>query len=211
MPALPVIRRLPKYYRYLREMHAAGVERVSSSELARMMGTTASQVRQDFNCFGGYGQQGIGYDVANLLQELELLLFQEEKLDAILIGAGSLGCTIAKWINNEVQGYRLTAVFDADPALFGQKVCDTKVLPIGLLGAFCAQNRPQVAVLCVPREAARTLSTQLIESGITGFLNFSHFDLSVGHPDVVVENIHLGDSMMSLGYRVRKKLESEKL
>ena len=204
--ALPVVKRLPKYYRYLKELKLAGTQKVSSSELARLMGTTASQVRQDFNCFGGYGQQGIGYDVETLLHELEQLLFQEEKLDAVLIGVGSLGRAIAKWIASEVQGYHLVAAFDADPALVGQTVCGTPILPVEQLTAFCAKHNPRVAVLCLPREPARRLAPVLIESGIRGFLNFSHFDLSVGHPEIIVENVHLGDSMMSLGYRVREEL-----
>lgn len=207
--ALPVVRRLPKYYRYLKELELSGVQKVSSNELARMMGATASQVRQDFNCFGGFGQQGIGYDVATLLQEMERLLFHEEKLDAVLIGVGSLGRAIAKWIANEVQGYRLVAAFDSNPQLIGQTVCNTPILPVDKLAAFCSEKHPQVAVLCLPREPARTLAPTLIESGIHGFLNFSHYDLSVGHPEIIVENVHLGDSMMSLGYRVRERYEKE--
>ncbi len=204
--ALPVVRRLPKYYRYLKELQNAGVTKVSSSELARMMGATASQVRQDFNCFGGFGQQGVGYDVQNLLMELERLLFHEERLDAILVGVGSLGRAISRWIANEVQGYRLLAAFDVDPALIGQTVCGTPILPVEQLAEFCANNHPQVAVLCVPREPARNLVPTLVENGIQGFMNFSHYDLSVSYPDIVVENVHLGDSMMSLGYRVREKM-----
>ncbi len=204
--ALPVIRRLPKYYRYLKELQNAGINKVSSSELARMMGATASQVRQDFNCFGGFGKQGIGYDVQTLLQEMELLLFHEERLDAILVGVGSLGRAISRWISNEVQGYRLLAAFDVDPGLIGQQICGTPILPVEELAAFCAQHHPQVAVLCVPREPARKLVPTLVESGIEGFMNFSHYDLSVSYPDIVVENVHLGDSMMSLGYRVREKM-----
>ncbi len=205
--ALPVVRRLPKYYRYLKELESSGVRKVSSSELARMMGATASQVRQDFNCFGGFGQQGIGYDVHTLLQELERLLFHEERLDAILIGVGSLGRAIARWIANEVQGYRLLAAFDANPALVGQTVCNTPILAVDGLSAFCRAHHPQVAVLCLPREPARLLAPTLVECGIQGFLNFSHYDLSVNYPDIIVENVHLGDSMMSLGYRVREKME----
>lgn len=205
--ALPVVRRLPKYYRYLRELQRAGVKKVSSSDLARMMGATASQVRQDFNCFGGFGQQGIGYDVATLLQELERLLFHEERLDAVLIGVGALGRAIAKWITNEVQGYRLLAAFEADHALIGQTVCGTPILSAEALASFCRLHRPQVAVLCLPRDAAATLAPTLQACGIRGVLNFSHCDLAVSCPDLIVENVHLGDSMMSLGYRVRESLE----
>ena len=202
-----VIQRLPRYYRNICELKAEGAQRISSRALAERMGLTASQIRQDFNCFGGFGQQGIGYDVHTLLQELERLLFHEERLDAILIGVGSLGRAIARWIANEVQGYRLLAAFDANPALVGQTVCNTPILAVDGLSAFCRAHHPQVAVLCLPREPARLLAPTLVECGIQGFLNFSHYDLSVNYPDIIVENVHLGDSMMSLGYRVREKME----
>ena len=202
-----VVRRLPMYYRHLKELEKAGVVRISSQELGERMNLTASQIRQDINCFGGFGQQGIGYDVHTLLQELERLLFHEERLDAILIGVGSLGRAIARWIANEVQGYRLLAAFDANPALVGQTVCNTPILAVDGLSAFCRAHHPQVAVLCLPREPARLLAPTLVECGIQGFMNFSHYDLSVNYPDIIVENVHLGDSMMSLGYRVREKME----
>ena len=205
--ALPVVRRLPKYYRYLKDLQTHGTQKVSSSELARMMGTTASQVRQDFNCFGGFGQQGIGYDVSTLVEELERLLYHEEMLDAILIGVGSLGQAIAKWLTRDVQGYRLLAAFDVNEDLLGKTVCNTPILSTASLREFCAEHHPQVAVLCLPQEPARLLAPVLIECGIRGYLNFSHYDLSVGHPELTVENVHLGDSMMSLGYRVRKNQE----
>lgn len=203
--ALPVVRRLPKYYRYVKELDHAGTKKVSSKQLAHLMGTTASQVRQDFNCFGGFGQQGVGYDVHALRQELERLLFHEERLDAVLIGVGALGRAIAKWIANEVQGYRLLAAFDADRALVGRTVCNTPILAVEDFAAFCRAHHPQVAVLCLPREPAGAMAATLIACGIQGVLNFSHCDLSVSCPDIIVENVHLGDSMMSLGYRVRER------
>ena len=205
--ALPVIRRLPKYYRYLKELQLGGTKNISSSELAHLMGTTASQVRQDFSCFGGFGQQGIGYDISTLLDKLEQLLYHEEKLNAILIGVGSLGQAIAKWLVRDVQGYRLLAAFDTNEALIGKTVCNTPILSTESLRAFCAEHHPQVAVLCLPQEPARLLAPVLIDCGIRGYLNFSHYDLSVGHPELTVENVHLGDSMMSLGYRVRENQE----
>ena len=206
--SLPVIKRLPKYYRYLVSLSADGRDKVSSSELARMMGTTASQVRQDFNCFGGFGQQGIGYKVDVLLEEIGRLLFGSgELLPTILIGAGRLGNAVSSFISRNTNGYRLLAVFDINPALIGQEMAGVKIHALDELEAFCAVHKPVVAVLCVPRQSAIEVSDELVRLGIQGFWNFSHYDLSVKYPDVTVENVHLGDSLMSLGYRLRERSE----
>ncbi|MDO5601262.1 MAG: redox-sensing transcriptional repressor Rex [Oscillospiraceae bacterium] len=206
--SLPVIRRLPKYYRYLGELLQNGVIKISSSGLARIMGTTASQVRQDLNCFGGFGQQGIGYNTELLRNEIGKLLYRGQRLETILIGVGSLGQTISKWITAEDRGYHLAAAFDANPALFGSEVCGAPVLPIEKLAEYCRLHKPQVAVLCIPREPARKLAPTLVGLGIRGFWNFSHYDLSVNNPDIIVENVHLGDSLMSLAFRVHNEAVS---
>lgn len=198
--SLPVIRRLPKYYRYLGEMIQNGVTKVSSSELAKTMGTTASQVRQDFNCFGGFGQQGIGYNTQMLREEIATLIFGSQKLKTVLIGVGSLGHTISKWITSEDRGYNLMAAFDIDKALIGQEVCGAPILPVDTLSEYCTEHKPQVAVLCIPREPARSLAPTLVNLGIKSFWNFSHYDLSVNNPDITVENVHLGDSLMTLAF-----------
>ena len=206
--SLPVIKRLPKYYRYLNNLAADGRDKISSSELARMMGTTASQVRQDFNCFGGFGQQGIGYKVDVLLAEISKLLFGSGNLlPTILIGAGRLGTAVSSFISRNTNGYRLLAVFDINPALIGQEMAGVKIQALDELEAFCAVHKPVVAVLCVPRQSAIEVSDELVRLGIQGFWNFSHYDLSVKYPDVTVENVHLGDSLMSLGYRLRERSE----
>ena len=206
--SLPVIKRLPKYYRYLNNLAADGRDKISSSELARMMGTTASQVRQDFNCFGGFGQQGIGYKVEVLLAEISKLLFGSGNLlPTILIGAGRLGTAVSSFISRNTNGYRLLAVFDINPALIGQEMAGVKIHALDELEAFCAVHKPVVAVLCVPRQSAIEVSDELVRLGIQGFWNFSHYDLSVKYPDVTVENVHLGDSLMSLGYRLRERSE----
>ncbi|MGN0975986.1 MAG: redox-sensing transcriptional repressor Rex [Gemmiger sp.] len=206
--SLPVIKRLPKYYRYLNNLKQDGQDKVSSSELARMMGTTASQVRQDFNCFGGFGQQGIGYKVDVLLNEIGKLLFGDgERLPTILIGAGRLGNAVSSFIMRDTNGYRLIGAFDINPDLVGQQLhgTDVTVLPLSELEPFCEEYHPEVAVLCLPRQGAREVSGELVELGIRGFWNFSHYDLSVSYPGVTVENVHLGDSLMSLGYRLRNQ------
>ena len=203
--SVPVIRRLPKYYRYLRSLKEAGIASISSRELAAQMGTTASQVRQDFNCIGNVnGRQGIGYSVDNLLAILERLLFGDgERLPPILICCGRLGTAVSSFITNNSNGYTLIAAFDANPALVGRPISGIPIRHIDDLEAFCAQHHPQVAVLCLPRSGAQQISGRLVDLGIRGFWNFSHYDLSVPYPNAVVENVHLGDSLMSLGYRLR--------
>jgi len=205
--SLPVIKRLPKYYRYLKTLHASGVTSISSRELASQMGTTASQVRQDFNCFGDVnGRQGIGYSVDGLLSLLEgLLLGDGERLPTILIGAGRLGKAVSRFITSNANGYELIAVFDAAPCEVGCTLNGIQIRHVDELRNFCAEYHPQVAVLCLPREGATEISGTLVELGIRGFWNFSHYDLSVPYPDVICENVHLGDSLMSLGYRLRNE------
>ena len=205
--SLPVIKRLPKYYRYLTTMQRNGVEKVSSSELARIMGTTASQVRQDFNCFGGFGQQGIGYKVDTLQSEVSKLLFGDngEKLSTILLGVGRLGNAVSSFLTRDVNGYRLLAAFDVREDVVGTEMNGVPVCHIRDLAEFRNANHPQVAVLCIPRESAAELSSTLVSLGIKGFWNFSHYDLSVDYSDIIVENVHLGDSLMSLGYRMRNE------
>jgi len=171
-----------------------------------MMGTTASQVRQDFNCFGGFGQQGIGYKVDVLRAEIGNLLFGDgEKLPTILVGAGRLGSAVSSFISRDANGYKLLGVFDVNPDLIGKEMCGVPILPLSDLDKFCAEHHPAVAVLCVPRQSAMDLAGELVNQGIKGFWNFSHYDLSVEYPDVTVENVHLGDSLMSLGYRLRNQ------
>ena len=191
--SLPVIKRLPKYYRYLRTLKNDGITSISSRELAAQMGTTASQVRQDFNCIGDVnGRQGIGYSVENLLSILEHLLFGNgDLLPTILIGCGRLGKAVSRFITT------------ADEV--GKEINGIQILHSDELEAFCAEHRPEVAVLCLPRSGAEEISGRLVALGIQGFWNFSHYDLSVPYPDVVVENVHLGDSLMSLGYRLRNQ------
>ena len=205
--SLPVIKRLPKYYRYLRSLQEDGINSISSRELAAQMGTTASQVRQDFNCIGDVnGRQGIGYSVENLLSILEGLLFGNgDRLPTILIGCGRLGKAVSRFITTDTNGYRLLAAFDVGKSEVGKEINGIQIRQIDELESFCAEHHPKVAVLCVPRDGAEQVSGRLVDLGIEGFWNFSHYDLSVPYPDVVVENVHLGDSLMSLGYRLRNQ------
>ena len=204
--SLSVIRRLPRYYRFLADLLRAGTTRISSRELSNKMGLTASQIRQDLNCFGGFGQQGYGYNVEQLHKEIGNILGVDTGLGAILIGAGHLGRAIATHMSFETRGFNLIGVFDNSPSVIGQVIQGVQVKDVSSLDEFCRMHEPTVAILCIPKNAAQELADHLIELGIKGFWNFSHYDISINSSDVVVENVHLGDSLMTLCYRVNEIL-----
>jgi len=201
-PSLSVVRRLPRYYRFLGELEAGGIQRISSREFAAMIGVTASQVRQDLNCFGGFGQQGYGYNVAVLREEIGKILRVDRQRHAVLIGCGNMGLALAIHMRFEDRGFKLCAIFDNDPAKVGIKAGEWAVRNASSLEAYCKENQPEVAILCIPKEAATSLCENLVKWGIRGFWNFSHYDMSVRFKDIAVENVHLGDSLMTLSYRV---------
>ena len=205
----PVIRRLPRYYRFLGDLEREHVERISSRELAQRMGLSASQIRQDFNCFGGFGQQGYGYHVKELREIIGGILGVNQNTGVIMIGAGNLGKAIAAHVDFEKCGCTLIGIFDSDPLLAGTSTAGLPIMPMETLDSFCRQHHPQVAVLCIPKDAAQSLADELISLGINGFWNFSHFDLRVNNPDVIVENVHLGDSLMTLAYCMHHSTEEE--
>ncbi len=200
-----VIRRLPRYYRFLGELQNAGFTRISSRELSERMGLTASQIRQDLNCFGGFGQQGYGYNIELLRTEIAQILGLDRPQNAILIGVGNLGRAIAQHITFESKGFHLIGLFDNKEALVGQMVRNLPIRSISTLDEFCRENLPTVAILCIPKEVAESISDQLVKLGIKGFWNFSHYDLMMNHPNVTVENMHFGDSLMTLSYRLQDK------
>jgi redox-sensing transcriptional repressor len=203
-----VIRRLPRYYRFLGDLLDRGVERISSREFADITGLTASQIRQDLNCFGGFGQQGYGYNVETLHAEIGKILGVDKLRPSILIGAGNLGIAIANHIIFEKRGFRLDAIFDSDRGKTGLKVRDWIVMHTDTLESYCHEHKPLIALLCIPRQAAMESVDCLIEYGIRGFWNFSHYDLSVRYKDkVAVENVHLGDSLMTLSFNVGEVLD----
>jgi len=200
--SLSVIRRLPRYYRFLGDLLQNGVGRISSKELSQKMNLTASQIRQDLNCFGGFGQQGYGYNIEQLHREIGRIIGVDTMHDTILIGAGNLGSAIAAHMNFEKRGFRLVGIFDSDPQKTGEIIAGLPVRSTGELETFCRENHPTIAILCIPKTAAPKVAPQLVDLGITGFWNFSHYDLRVDHSDVVVENVHLGDSLLTLCYQV---------
>ncbi len=200
--SISVIKRLPRYYRFLGELKEQGIVRISSKDLSAKMGFTASQIRQDLNCFGGFGQQGYGYNIESLYNEIGNILGVNNNHNAILIGAGNLGKAVALHMSFEQRGFNIIGVFDRNPALTGQMLRGLPIRHTDGLYDFCRDNSPTVAVLCIPSAAAEDLAPQLVELGIKGFWNFSHYDISANYPNVAVENVHLSDSLMTLSYHV---------
>lgn len=195
-----VIRRLPRYYRFLGELEHNGYVRISSRELSEKMGLTASQIRQDFNCFGEFGQQGYGYNVSDLRIEIGKILGLDQQTPMILLGAGNLGKAIASHIDFRNKGFDLIGAFDVNPDIIGKEIGELKVRSTDELSTFCSENKPVAAILCVPMNAAEKLANSLIECGIKAFWNFTHYDLKVTHKGIAVENVHLGDSLTTLSY-----------
>lgn len=199
---MSVIRRLPRYYRFLNHLKKTGINRISSKELSEKMGFTASQIRQDLNCFGGFGQQGYGYIVEQLCDEIGNILGVSNGYRCILIGAGNLGQAIASHLSFEAQGFRLIGIFDSDPHKIGTSLSGQMIRDVRTLDDFCKEMQPVMAVLCTPRAAVEHLSDQLYAMGIRNFWNFSHYDIAMKYPDAIVENVHLNDSLMTLCYRI---------
>lgn len=202
--SIPVIKRLPRYHRYLEELKNLGVVRISSKELSTRMGLTASQIRQDLNCFGGFGQQGYGYNIEQLYNEIGTILGLNNKSKAIMIGAGNLGHAIATHIHFDNRGFDLVGIFDNNPAVIGTKVGGKVVMSSDDLEEFCLKEKPVVAILCIPAEYAAENADKLVSLGIKGFWNFTQYDLVHRYENVAVENVHLGDSLMTLCYQVQE-------
>ena len=197
-----VIKRLPRYYRFLGELKAEGLERISSRELSERMGLTASQIRQDLNCFGGFGQQGYGYNIQLLQAEIGEILGLNTPKNTILIGMGNMGRAVTNHMNFESKGFHLIGLFDAKESLVGQIVRNQPIRSIDTLDEFCRENLPKVAILCIPKEAAKGIAEQLVKLGVKAFWNFSHYDIAMNHPGVVVQNMHFSDSLMRLSFKM---------
>lgn len=198
-----VIGRLPRYFRYLGELKDEGVERISSQELSELMKVTASQIRQDFNNFGGFGQQGYGYNVTFLYQEIGKILGLDKTHHLIIIGAGNLGQALGNYMNFERRGFLLKGIFDKNPALYGKKVREIEVQPMECVEAFVRENEVDIAVLTIPKTSAVEVAEILVANGIKAIWNFAHVDLNV--PDhVIVESVHLSESLMRLSYNISR-------
>lgn len=200
--SMSVIRRLPRYYRFLSELNEQKIDRISSTKLAQIMNVTASQVRQDLNCFGGFGQQGYGYSVSQLKEEIKNILGLNNDYKGILIGAGNLGKAVAMHMNFEKLGFELTACFDNNDEKVGKKLNNLIVKHDSELESFCKTHHVDTAFLCIPRVCVENVLDKLYAMGIKNYWNFSHYDINARYNDTIVENVHLSDNLMTLCYRM---------
>jgi redox-sensing transcriptional repressor len=198
-----VIRRLPRYYRYLGELLEEGVERISSNELSSKMHVTASQIRQDLNNFGGFGQQGYGYNVPYLYAEIGKILGLDRTHHIIIIGAGNLGQALANYVKFEKRGFKVVGIFDINPVLKGISIRGNEIRMMDELPEFLRENDVQIATLTLPKAYAEETANLLVENGIKAIWNFAHLDLAVPE-DVIVENVHLSESLMRLSYNLNR-------
>ena len=199
-----VISRLPRYLRYLGDLKDEGVERISSHDLSVRMHVTASQIRQDFNHFGGFGQQGYGYNVNYLYDEIGKILGLDHKHTMVIIGAGNLGQALANYMNFEKRGFIIKGIFDRREEIIGKPVRNLEIQDISKLESFIRENEIEIAVLTLPKAGATEVSKILVGSGITAIWNFAHVDLELPD-DVIVENVHLSESLMKLSYKISRR------
>ena len=196
-----VIKRLPRYYRYLGELIEEGVERISSNELSAKMRVTASQIRQDLNNFGGFGQQGYGYNVSYLYTEIGKILGLDKTHHMIIIGAGNLGQALANYVKFEKRGFKIVGIFDVNPVLKGISIHGNEIRMMDELPAFLKEQKVEIATLTLPKNNAAEAADLLVKNGIKAIWNFAHLDLTVPK-DVIVENVHLSESLMRLSYNL---------
>ncbi len=198
-----VVSRLPRYFRYLGELKDEGVERISSQDLSELMKVTASQIRQDFNNFGGFGQQGYGYNVEYLYREIGKILGLDQTHSYIIVGAGNLGRALGNYLNFERRGFLLKGMFDRNPRIIGSSVRGIPVMPMEEMDRFVRENAIEIAVLTLPKASAVEVADRLARDGIRAIWNFAHVDLNL--PDgIQVENVHLSDSLMKLSYNLTR-------
>ena len=199
-----VVKRLPRYYRYLSELLEKGIDRISSQELSRKMNVTASQIRQDFNNFGGFGQQGYGYHVSFLHDEIGKILGLEHNYNVIIIGAGNLGQALANYGGFAARGFRISGIFDTDPDVVGKRIHDIEVMSFHVLEDFVKTNEVDIAALTLPKDQAPRIACRLAELSVEAFWNFAPTDLNLPS-NTVVENVHLEESLMRLSYKLSEK------
>ena len=203
-----VIRRLPKYYRYLSELEAAGTERVSSSKMSNEMNLNASQIRRDLNCFGGFGQQGYGYQVVRLKHEIMKILGIGIPHNMVIVGAGNIGQALLKYKSFTNEGYHIVAVFDIAETLVGKNINGIVVRPMNNMTDFFSKNKVDIGIIAVPKPYAQKIANELVLLGVKAIWNFAPMDVKV-KPDISIENVHLSDSLYVLSYYMKDKNEND--
>ena len=204
-----VIKRLPRYRRYLKELQKKGVDKISSNEFSSLIGYTASQIRQDLNNFGGFGQQGYGYNVDGLYNEISAILGLDREYKMIIAGAGILGQAIANHTHYYKTGFVVCGIFDVNPRLIGLKINDIEVMDYENIESYVKQNQVNIGIICTTKDNAQEVADKLCHAGIQGIWNFAPVDLSVP-AHVAVENVHLSDSLQSLAYHMNQQADLEK-
>ena len=204
-----VIRRLPRYLRKLDDLYAKGEERISSGELGRQMGLTPSQIRQDFSCFGEFGQQGYGYNVNMLREEIAGILGMDRSFSVVLIGVGNLGHALIENFGFAQNGFRVLAAFDVRPEIVGTEIGGIPILDQSKQAEFIRENQVDIAVLTVPRHMADEAANTLVKAGIKAIWNFTNIELKIDNRDVLIENIHFSDSLLTLSYYLAETMEEE--
>lgn len=204
--SMAVIKRLPKYHRYLQELLRNDVDRISSRELSKRIGFTASQIRQDFNCFGDFGQQGYGYNVSELYTQISNILGLTKEYTIVIVGAGNIGQAVANYTNFERLGFKLTCIFDINPKLVGIKIRDVEIKDIDKLEEYLQENHVDIGVICVPNKSAQRVCDVLTRNGVSSIWNFAPVDLKVPE-GIFTENVHLSDSLLTLSYLMNDKSE----
>ena len=208
--SIAVIRRLPRYHRHLGELMRQNRLRISSAELSKLMNVTASQIRQDLNCFGGFGQQGYGYNVKYLYNRISDLLGVNEEYTVVIVGAGNLGRALAASHMFDRRGVRKVAMFDVSPELVGREVCGLPCHHVSELSEFCRANKISIGVLTTPRDAAEEVAAALAAGGVRGIWNFSNMELAAPSDSVTIQNMHMGDSLLMLCYDLKNLDSTEK-
>lgn len=197
--SITVIRRLPKYYRYLGELMRKNINRVSSQELSNMTGFTASQIRQDLNNFGGFGQQGYGYNVEELHSQLGKILGLDQVYNTVIAGAGNLGQAVANYRGFADAGFKVLALFDKNPKLVGLRIRELEIKDVDVLEEYIRENKVEIGIITTPMESAQEIADIYMKAGIRGIWNFAPADLEV-NDDVIIENVHLNESLFTLSY-----------
>ena len=202
-----VVKRLPRYYRYLGDLLERGVERISSNDLSEKMRVTASQIRQDLNNFGGFGQQGYGYNVEFLYNEIGRILGLDKTYHMIIVGGGNLGHALTNYVKFEKRGFKIIGIFDVNPELVGKNVRGIEIRVADEIPRFLRENDIQIAALTLPKSQAEEMAALLVENGVKAIWNFAHLDLRLPE-DVIVENVHLSESLMQLSYNISRRQET---